>query len=278
MTSPRRYQLRTSLEQTLPPWLLRTTGARYLFAMLAPADAVLEWALQGAGARRPSQCDESVLPALGTARGISRGMLESAAAYRRRLLLWRATGRRAALGYGLLAHVAGILSPAPVLLRIVTNSGVMYERSRAGVYSVSTVSWDWDGDAASWSRYWLLVYPGPAVPPATDPVGADRAAWGYWTGGTWGDDESGAWGLDIPRPGDYAYQATRTTSMPSVTTALIDSIRAELARRQPPHAMCHGIMIGLDDTIFPTVAGDYEQWSARDGDFLYCAGTTGLTA
>lgn len=79
------------------------------------------------------------------------------------------------------------------------------------------VDWDWDGDPANWSRFWVII---------TNHSWVDDGVWG--DPGVWGD--GGVWGL-----GDGAYGAL-----------IVDSLRGIISQWKPAHYVCGEIIVVMD--------------------------------
>jgi hypothetical protein len=215
-----------------PPWLRGPNGAPFLEAFNSVADASLERTYQGVVARFPSQCDDTVLPEHSHDRQMMRGCDESAAAFRLRLRYWRQAHRLRGHAYGILKALGGYLAPHLVRIKIVTDSGVWYERATDGTltWSKHLGTWDWDDAAAPcWSRFWIIIYP-----PAS-----------LWV-------IAPADGM----PGPWVLTATATQ---------IKDVRRLVYFWKPMRARCEWIVIALDPASFDETGalepdGDWQLW------------------
>ena len=215
-----------------PGFLRGDEGERYQRALYAVADCSAERFFQLVASRFPSQCDRTVLPELAHDRQMMRGCDESDAAFRLRLRGWRQAHRLRGHAYGILTALGGYLSPHLVRIKIVTNAGVWYERSTAGVLSFSKWigTWDWDSEPTYWSRFWVIIYP-----PAT-----------LWTIAP-ADGMPGPWDL-------------------TATATQIKDVRRLVYFWKPLHARCEWIVIALDPASFDETGtlepdGDWQNWS-----------------
>ena len=219
-----------------PGFLRGDQGARFQRALYAVADGSAERCFQLIASRFPSQCDRTVLPELAHDRQMLRGCDESDAAFRLRLRGWRQAHRLRGHAYGILTALGGYLSPHLVRIKIVTDSGVWYERATDGTltWSRHLGTWDWDRPAAPcWSRFWVVIYP-----PAS-----------LWV-------IAPADGM----PGPWVITATATQ---------IKDIRRLTYFWKPLHARCAWIVIALDPASFDETGalepdGDWQLWGVGD--------------
>lgn len=244
--------LRGLLLRSAPPWLQRTQGAPYLYALGLTLDSVREWALQGIEAGFPQLAGSDAQEYLARDHGIVRGAMESDASFGQRLSRWLQAWKRAGHAYEVMQQVADYLGDYAVPMRIVTNTGVWYDRAADGTFSrtYAASSWDWDGASSSWWRFWLIIYP---------PSGLwDRT---YWGDASWG---SGTWGS-------------------TATLEEVQTVREIVRRFKPAHAKCTNIVISYGaagNTVASWTAGtpggdgtiELEDWIT-----LTCA-TSGTTA
>ncbi len=221
----------TTFRQTawdLSPSRLRTTtAARMVYAFIGlPLDMIAEATKEALLARFPQWCVEDALAYHGRDRGIRRGVSEPSASYRARLLLWIEAWKAAGAGRSILDQIAGFLTPHQTRIRLWTQVGVVYERSAAGVFTVTRLPglWNWDGLGASlWARFWIIIDSFDGVPWSRD--------------GTWGDGE--VWGSS----------ATSTWGS-TATIAQVQTIRAIVDDWKPAAAVCKNIIVSFDDPSF----------------------------
>lgn len=158
------------------PWWLRarrvlgkTTGYRFLWSMIAPLDALMEGAFQGAAAGFPGIGTSTALPYIGGTRGILRGYgtSETDAHYCGRLINWPATWRQAGMSLAIAKQFHEYLSNRPKVT-VVSRAGVWVTVNADGSVApiVTGVTFDWDSvsnpeRATFWSELFVIVYPDP---------------------------------------------------------------------------------------------------------------------
>jgi hypothetical protein len=249
-----------------PPRLRTYRAARMVYAFIGvPLDAIARAADEATAARFPATCPPDALIYHGRDRGIRRGLNESAANYRARLLLWIQAWRGAGVGAAMLDQIAGYLTPKATRLRIWTQVGVIYSRAADGTFSIARVApnlWNWDDEPSLWARFWVIIDSFAGVPWERD--------------GTWGDGET--WG-EGPASGTWGSTATQEE---------VASIRAIVADWKPAAAVCKNIIVSFDADAFaaddaspPLPDGTWAHWSknaagdqvpARDDRAIYWDG------
>lgn len=182
---------------------------------------MIEVADDGARASMPGQIDIAghdgyadfpsldALPVLGRERRIARGLLQSPADYAGELRRHLDYARRAGTAFVVLDRIASLLSPAPPMLRLVTNTTAAttwYTRLATGDFIVQNTlgmglaiaaatgavspntsiakPWDWDShsnpappDAGEPGRIWIIVY----APCNGKYLAGDEGQWGDGT-------------------------------------------------------------------------------------------------
>jgi hypothetical protein len=205
---------------TAPPWFLSQWGIRVLYSLGIQWDAIVDAMVQGVLQRFPEKCQPYSLPYIGVERRIQRGFAESASQYVARLMPWLDDIRVKGGPFALMDQLRGYLTGYNVPMRIVNNAGcwasIEYDGTRSVVMS-PPASWDWDGDAALWSRYWLIMYP---------PID-------LWT--------SFATSTDI---------GTRDTVGSTITQAQVQDIFQIVMAWNPPHANCVCVILAFDGGSF----------------------------
>lgn len=217
-------RFRHAFRKLAPRWLTEGEGERVLYSLNLVIDAFAERTRQSVLARFPGHAPPDALGPMSRDRGLIRGFAEPAAALRLRLLGWLDVWRSAGNAKTLMDQVAAYLYPHEVTLRLVTNNGLLwYTRATDGTFSYhfrSSSNWNWDDTPASWSRFWLIIYP-----PAT----------GLWSDMTWGDlsywGELDTWGSDN-------------------TLAQVEAIRSICRRFKPAGTRCSHIVIAFDPNWF----------------------------
>lgn len=199
-----------------------------MYALTVPWDALAEGATQAVRSRFPEVCPEDALSYHGRDRRILRGPSEPSAAYRQRLLLWLDSWRGAGVGRALLDQLAGLFSPYPVRLRLISQVGVWYTLTETGEFSIEhhpSSLWDWDGQTSLWCRFWIVIYP-PALFAEPGPLWGDEDLWG------------GAWGT----PG-FTWGSTATPDQ-------VACVRAIVRDWKPAAAKCERIILAFDPESF----------------------------
>lgn len=249
------------------PARLRTSRARRLVYSLIslPLDMIAQAAKEALLARFPATCPPDALPYLGRDRGIRRGPLEPADAYRARLILWITAWRGAGVGSAMLDQIAGFLTPKRCRIRIWTLVGIIYTREADGTFTVTRATrglFDWDGDTvALWDRFWVIIDSVGGVPWSRD------GTWG--DGETWGETNRGTWGS-------------------TATLGEVQAIRAIVDDFKPAQSVCKNIIVSFDasafapsDTSPPLPDGTWAHWGkyvsgikrpARDARAIYWRG------
>lgn len=238
-----------ALESKLPRWMV--TGARrymgdLVASLAAPLDAMAEAVLVGRLASHPGQVhlpgvyglggydNVDALPLIGRDRMIRRGLEETPWDYAERLRKWRRAWARSATAPMLLEQLAGILSPDPPVLRLVSANGTWWSRyedgslryaSQAGdglyldvtgalsAYASIPHLWDWDGgsqpthpEQGDASRFWVVIYAPCNLPHLADDddTYADVGVFNDWAAdptnaGAGASPEAGTIGTASPR-------------------------------------------------------------------------------
>lgn len=217
---------RDMIQRVSPGWLLGAPssngsldyiGSRYLYAIGRHVDHLGDAITEGVKKRFPTyvaptdaQPDGDALALIGRDRTIPQGPNESNTAYAARLARWTDDLKMSGNAFTLLDQIAGFLSPATFISRVVNNWGVWYTRnadaSRALTISPQVAgvpNWNWDnkgpwqtrytaplqGDEPgaslfAWSRFWVIIYCNGGVPFGTGSTWGDGHTWG--DGRTWG--------------------------------------------------------------------------------------------
>jgi hypothetical protein len=236
---------RDKLEAAAPPWLRNAWGSRLLYSIGVSIDALIEATTLGIKARFPGHAPSDALPYIGRERQIRRGIDEPDESYAQRLTQWVDDRRMRGCAQATMRQLQGYMAGHAVPVSIVNPHGAWHSLSAAAVSSYhhqDPTNWDWDGNAAAWSRYWVILYP-----PAD--LWTDDGTWD--DPGTW--DDGGTWD---------------TTATPEQ----VATVRAIVAEWNPPHAMCAGILIALNGADYSPLgsgagfpAGDWGTWGHLDG-------------
>ncbi len=254
--------LRTLWRHLVPARFARGEGESVGYAMSLVADATLERMYFGFLARFPQQDANGTpgptdaLNALGRDRGIIRGIDETDTSYAYHLTQWLVYARTRGTAFTLMQRLAAYCDydgSKGCSFRVVDNRGNWFSRSATGVEtsSLNTGNWNWDGDTASWARFWVVIYPGTR-----------------WidSGQDWGD-AANPWGGAAATWGSLTITEEQTRTMQSL-----------IADWAPLHARCHTIIIATDAASFspsaPEPDGTWGYWSNRLTTALYLDGTT----
>lgn len=163
MTGLREYASTVS-----PPWLRRVWGLRYLYALAAPFDAMIDGIANAVKCASPG-FDDVADRYLGFDRGIPRGPSETSDQYAERLKGWREAKSKAGTSLELLRQLHGYLKDDDGLSLTVSmvcnGTGAtaprywIYDDGEEG-YSQSSTGWngdDWDGRDDLWARFWIVI-------------------------------------------------------------------------------------------------------------------------
>lgn len=220
---------RDTLHFRAPPRLRRFFGSRLLYAFGVHMDAFGDAVVAGVKARFPNLYTNETLGIIGRERGIRRGPAETDTGYAARLENWFETHRRRANPYSLMRLLQAHLTPHLVPMAVVNNSGCWYTMASDGTPGYhATSAWNWDGNTARWSRYWLILYPPNTLWQPTDQWGAGD----NWGNNTFGNpDTQVTWGSTAHRDE-------------------VDQIRTLVAEWQAPHSRCQNIIVAWNDSVF----------------------------
>ncbi|MDX6479517.1 MAG: hypothetical protein QOG85_27, partial [Gaiellaceae bacterium] len=168
-------RIRDLLGRLLPPWLAdriqngRTSAFRFLYALVAPLDALLDQVQQGLASWFPGRGTPTALPYSGRSRGIIRNQGESDASYAERLGRWLDTWPEAASQELIAVAIHEFLATHP-RVRVITRSGLWLTCEADGTIVRTEAAWDWDSishpqrndpDAPWWSDMWIVVQLSP---------------------------------------------------------------------------------------------------------------------
>jgi hypothetical protein len=194
---------RTAFYKLLPRWATSGEHEKVLYSLGAVKDIFVQAFYDGLTARFPTYAGASALALIGEDRGIPRGRTETAPHYAERLKRWRNPRGHRVRGnaFALLEQVSEYFGGIQV--ESIDVAGNHFVRDADGTESATHgESWDWDGDTASWSRFWLILRPLPEALEfrgwgTWDEAAAEFATWDDWaaTGATW--DSSGATPEDV---------------------------------------------------------------------------------
>jgi hypothetical protein len=231
---------RTTRKHLAPRWLTEDEGEAVGYTLDIIKDAFARRIELGLLARFPEQdadgtaAPADALAAMGRDRRVIRGRNEATAGFVRRLKSWLDDRKTAGNPHTLMQRLAEYTGEGPSF-RTYDNAGNSYHRAADGSRSLTLgTSWDWDGDAAQWARFWVIIYP--------DGLWTAEGSWGS---GTWGDGD--LWGATI-------------------TADDVATLRALVADWKPAGTTCVYIILALDAASFDPTApepdGTWSDWSA----------------
>lgn len=179
---------------------------------------------------------DDALAAMGRDRSVLRGPSETSRSYAQRLKAWRQDAQFWGSAFGLMKDLAGYLGALPSF-RIFNTHGDVFSRAADGTetYVLRESSWDWDGETARWSRFWVVIYPN-----------------GLWTTRNLGD-------------ADGATLGDGRTLGTSATKQEVRDVRHLVNSRKPDGTRCEKIIIAFDsasfDPLTPGPDGTWGNWS-----------------
>lgn len=192
MAETARRRLRDILADLVPPWLSdrvgKNVGYRFLWAIVALFDHLIEIALQGLVARFPGAGTNTALPLIGRSRGIPRGRNETASSYAERLRTFLEQWSRAGSDEETARQLQAYLNAGTRIRVFRRKDGACLTLNADGtVVRHATTAWDWDSvshpeRAGFWSEEWIVVYSTPfALRPGTigDVTGMDGRCLGH---------------------------------------------------------------------------------------------------
>lgn len=246
--------LRELWKRLVPARFARGEGELVGYVLTLLADTTLERLYLGHLARFPQQGPDGTpgpldaLTALGRDRGVTWGIDESARSYAYRLTQWLVDARTRGTAFTLMKQLAAYCDwdgSKGCSFRVVDNSGNWFSRSATGVEtsSLATGNWNWDGDAAAWARFWVIIYPG--------------TRW-VSNAGTW--DDYGDWD-----------DAAGTWDSTTITEEQTRTLQALVADWKPAGTRCHTIILALDPASFDPASPEPDgTWGSP---YKYSGGT-----
>lgn len=227
-----------------PAWLTSGEGGLAGYALDLMRDALMQRVYLGALAGMPQNgpngetAPEDALARMGQDRRVFRGINETAASYALRLTQWLVDRRAAGSAYALMKKLHEYTGTTHgCSFRTVDNRGNWFSRAADGTEtaSLNTGNWNWDGNTAARSRFWVIVYPGTLWTEGADSWGAV---------GAWGS--AGPWGCDV-------------------TQEQVRTMQAIVADWKPDGTQCQNIILAFDDASFnpasPEPDGNWGGWS-----------------
>ena len=158
----RNYRDQISALGVVPRWLRGRYVSRLLYTIGLHVDLLRELLLLGLTARFPGYHRDAT-PYLCRDLKVQRGPEESEEQITARLRARRQTATTKGNTVSILRDLQAYLMPHAPRIRVVDNSGHYVEISREGAISEGEQPWNWDGNTALWSRYWVLIWPPPEL-------------------------------------------------------------------------------------------------------------------
>lgn len=253
VTPPKSLKFRDQLASNLPTWLNGYWGGRYIYPMGLFLDIWADATIFAVQARFPDGAPEDAFTWLAQDRQIDRGFQEPISSYKERLKLWLDLWRRAGSAESIMVALGGYITPSLATMRTVSNSSA-WDTIEAGDSPppvhvlVSPPNWDWDSAVyghktadptdpeytAKWYRAWVIIFPPTSLWEQTQVLG---------DGSTLGDGRV----LGFTGTADEA-----------------ESIRQQVAKWKPAHAIVVNIILAFDNTQFDP-ATPYPDFSLPDG-------------
>jgi hypothetical protein len=202
-----RTNFRKSRKSLTATWLTEGEGDLVGYSLDLVRDAFMRRIELGLLARLPQNDPtgattppDDAMAAIGRDRRLVKGINETNQDYAARLLTWLDDRKRAGNPFMLMQQLAAYCGAGPAF-RTVDVRGNWYSRDAAGVEttSLNQANWDWDGDAARWSRFWVIIYPNGLWTTTVDDWGDTDLDWGD-AGHTWGSRRSGTSSTTGSRP------------------------------------------------------------------------------
>jgi hypothetical protein len=214
-----------------PRWLTDGEGGLIGYSLDLIKDAFLERLRLGHLVRFPQQGPDGTpappdaLSAMGNDRRVVRGINEDGASYSRRLLAWLDDRKTAGNPFTLMRKLAEYTGDGCVF-KTVDNSGNWFILAADGTRSLhlKQANWDWDGNTAKWSRFWVIIHP-PATLWTTGATFADGTKWG----------DAKTWGT-------------------TATREQVQTVRSIVADWKPAGTRCVNIIVALDPASFDYTA------------------------
>lgn len=230
-----------------PRWLTEGEGGMVGYALDLMKDAFVQRLFLGLLARFPETAPTDALAAIGRDRRVVRGINETEASYRARVLLWLDDRRVAGNPFALMKKISEYIGPGPSY-RTVDARGNWYSRAADGTESVllNQANWQWDDDTSGlrWSRFWVIIYPNGLWAEYPND-------WGDTLDPGWGQRKLYTWGCTTPHD-------------------VVRTIQFLVADWKPQGTRCVNIILALDPASFdPTNPVDdpgmpnglWERWS-----------------
>lgn len=291
------FTYRDTLAGIIPRWLSGYIGSRFLYTLGLTVDALGESLDDGAKYKFPivnsdGYFDQLQLGLLGAERGILPGPTETNTQYAQRLIYWRQVRRRKGCSFPLMEQLQAFLTPYPVTVRVITDTGYRYTlapggyqyaqlytspanadiaKVPSGAVTLDKVSWNWDGTTVP-SRFWVLLYD------------TSNSLWqrdGYWnSAGYWGNGVNSAYGWNTAdgqkNPGEAILDPLTTVDYNGTygSTASFSTVAGLMSLVRdwtPPHAFCNSVIVCFSQSDFNNISpnGTWTSYGNYDPKYVY---------
>lgn len=239
---------RNTIFNLVPKWLRGFNAYTVLYSIQLVTDALWDMLVAAIKIRFQGYYSDESMPRIASERRMIQGRIESATDFAARLSTWWDVSKDSGTFYRMASELRKYFLPQQPRIQIVSNNGTSYYLAADGTWIVSTVSWNWDGSTAQWSRFWVLIY--------NDVLGVT------------GTD------LEVLRTATDVLEPTRFVG--SDATIDFSKLRSIMEDFRDPHTHCVHIMPILDDTNFwaSPPSGNWDRWENRSNYALYWEGTT----
>lgn len=149
-----------TLDLTIPPFLKRTNGYRYMKALMSVFENLENNTAASIKLRFPNLYSATSLAHIGRDRQIRRGPEESDAAYANRLRKWWDSHRTRGGPYALLSQFFDVFSESfDIQIDLVYQSGTRFQMDETGAITRDAIVWNGHGRGPEeWAYVWLFVH------------------------------------------------------------------------------------------------------------------------
>lgn len=209
---------RDAIQAAVPRWLRGVNAYKLLYTGGLILDGIAHAMMLGIQACAPS-FDRDSWSRVCRDRRVQRGPDELQSSLTDKCLTYLYWHQRRGNAEALLRQLRYAMSPVNVVLRVVQNDGSYTELATDGTITSGTQTWNWDGAASQWGRFWVLVH-----------------AQGWLT-------NEGAFGSSGVFGDGSAIGST-------VDPALLGALQAVVKAWKPAHAVCNSMIAILDETAW----------------------------
>lgn len=178
VSGPGIFSFVDGMVRNVPPWLLRTRGAKVLKGIGTAIEIEIERMVDGVGARFPNGDSPSALSKIGAERAILRGPGEDSVTYARRLRAWWDSHRTRGGAYALLRQLYPYFVTAlGVTIDVISAKGVRHTVDALGNITRTELA-EWLSTAPEyWARFIVVInletafFPVPDLSATGEPLG-----------------------------------------------------------------------------------------------------------